>query len=95
MKLQDTFFKNEFDLGLMFLMEHTIDVYGRIPIKQAPWIRVAFASEGGENDINPYKPSVIFVGHRQTGQTQIRRRILGRLIRVSTVCIQNVLLKFE
>ena len=42
-----------------------------------------------------FKPSVLFVGHRQTVQTQIRRRILRRLIRVSTVCSQNVLLEFE
>ena len=45
--------------------------------------------------VNPYKPSILFVGQRQTMQTQIRRRILRRLIRVSTVCLQNVLLKFE
>ena len=35
---------------------------------------------------NPYKPSVYFVGHRQTVQTQSKRRKLWRLIRVSTVC---------
>ena len=44
---------------------------------------------------NPYKPSVIFVGHRQTVQTQFRRRRTQHLIRVSTVCLQTVLLKFE
>ena len=26
-------------------------------------------------DLNPYKPSVFFVGRRQTAQSQIRRRI--------------------
>ena len=35
---------------------------------------------------NPYKPSVLFVVHGQTVQTQIRRCIMRRLIRVSTVC---------
>ena len=45
--------------------------------------------------INPYKPSVLFVGHRQTVQTLIKGHILGPLIWVSTVCSQNVLLKFE
>ena len=42
----------------------------------------------------PYKPSVLFVGHGQTVQTQIRHRIMRCLIRVSTVCLQNVILKF-
>ena len=27
--------------------------------------------------INPFKPSGLFVGHRQTVETQIRRRLLG------------------
>ena len=45
--------------------------------------------------LNPYKPSILFVGHRQTVETQIRRHITWHLIRVSTVCLQNVLLKFE
>ena len=40
--------------------------------------------------LNPYKPIVLLVGHRQTVQTQIRRRRTRRLIRVSTVCLQNV-----
>ena len=44
--------------------------------------------------INSYKPSILFVGHRQTGQAQIRHRIKQCLIRVFTVCLQNVLLKF-
>ena len=42
--------------------------------------------------VNPYKPSVLFVGHRKTVKTQIRSH---HLIRVSTVCLQNDLLKFE
>ena len=41
------------------------------------------------------KPSVLFVGHRQTEQTQIRCCRTQRLIRVSTAYLQNVLLKFE
>ena len=45
--------------------------------------------------INPYKPSVLFIGHRQTAQTQIRCHRIWHLIRVSTVCSQNVLLEFE
>ena len=45
--------------------------------------------------INPYKPSVIFVGHRQTVQNQIRRHRTWRLIRFCTACIQNILLKYE
>ena len=34
-----------------------------------------------------YKPSVLFVGHRQTVKTQIRRRRMRRLIRISTICL--------
>ena len=41
--------------------------------------------------INPYKPIVLFVGHRQTVQTQTSRRKKRRLIRVSTVYVQNIL----
>ena len=37
--------------------------------------------------LNPYKPSVFFVGHRQTVQTQIRRHRTWRMIRVFTVCL--------
>ena len=44
---------------------------------------------------NPYKPSVLFVRHSQTVQTQIRRRSMRRLISVSTACLQNVIIKFE
>ena len=41
--------------------------------------------------INPYKPSVLFEGQGQTVQTQTRRR----LVRVFTVCLQNILFKIE
>ena len=41
-------------------------------------------------NIYPFKPSGLFVGHRQTVQTRIRRRKSRRLIKVSTVCLQNV-----
>ena len=44
--------------------------------------------------INPFKPSVLYVRHRQAMQTQIRRRTTRRLIRVSTVCLHNVPLQF-
>ena len=40
-----------------------------------------------------YKPSFLFVGNRQIMQIQNRRRIRCCLIRVCTVCLQNVLLK--
>ena len=43
----------------------------------------------------PYMPSVLYVGHRQIAQTQIRRHRMLRLIRVSTVCLHNFLLKLE
>ena len=33
----------------------------------------------------PYKTNFLFVGHRQTVQTQVRRHRTRRLIRVSTV----------
>ena len=41
--------------------------------------------------INPCTPNVLFVGPYKTVQAQIRRR----MIRLSTACLQNVLLKFE
>ena len=43
---------------------------------------------------NPYKPSVLFMGHWQTVQIQIRYHIMRFLIRNFTVCLQNLLLKF-
>ena len=42
--------------------------------------------------LNPCTPSVLFVGHMQTVQTQIRCSKMLPLIRVSTVCLQNALL---
>ena len=46
--------------------------------------------------INPYMPSVLLWGIIiQTMQTQIRRHRMRRLIRVSTVCLQNILLTVE
>ena len=45
--------------------------------------------------INPYKHSVLFVGHQQTVQNQTRRRKKRRLFKFSTVCLQEFLLKFE
>ena len=47
------------------------------------------------SNINQFKPSVLFVGHVQTVESQTRRRTMRRLIRVSTACLQNVLLQFE
>ena len=40
--------------------------------------------------INPFKPSVLIMVHRQTMQNQIRRRRARRLISFLTVCLQNV-----
>ena len=47
-----------------------------------------------KTQLSPYKPSVLFVRHRQTVHTPIRRRRKRRLIRVSTVFLQSILLKF-
>ena len=44
-------------------------------------------------DIDPYNPSVLFMGHRQTVQIQIRHRIMRCLIRNFNVCLQKLLLK--
>ena len=44
---------------------------------------------------NPYKPSVLLLGHRQMVQNQIRCHRTLRLIRFSSICLQNILLKFE
>ena len=48
------------------------------------------SSEQRKN-VNPYKPSIPFVGHSQTVQTKITYHIMRRLIRISAVCLQNVL----
>ena len=40
--------------------------------------------------IHPYKPRVLFVGHRQTVQTQIRCCRMCHMIRFSNVCLQNI-----
>ena len=45
--------------------------------------------------INPYKPIVFFVGHRQSMQTQIRRHETVASNQVSTVRLLNDLLEFE
>ena len=45
--------------------------------------------------INPYKPGVPFVVHRRTVQTLIRHRIMRRLIKVFTVCLQKFQLQTE
>ena len=47
------------------------------------------------NDLNPCKPSVPFLGHRQKVQTQIRRRRTQCLIRAFTVCYQEYLFEIE
>ena len=41
------------------------------------------------------KHCVLFVGHRQKEQNQIRRLKTRRLIRFSTVCLQNFISKLE
>ena len=43
-------------------------------------------------NFNPYKHSVLFLGHRPIVKTQIRRHKLRRLVSVSTVCLQKSLL---
>ena len=56
---------------------------------QLGWLARSDAPPPGTNyagDINPYKPSVPFLGHRQTVQTKIRCHRTQRLIRVFTVC---------
>ena len=45
--------------------------------------------------ISPYKTSLFFVVHRQTVQIQIRCNRMQGLMKFSTVCLQNVQLKFE
>ena len=45
--------------------------------------------------INPFKANALFMGHWQTVENQIRHHRMRRLLRFCTVCLQNVLLKFE
>ena len=46
------------------------------------------------DECNPYKPSVLFMVHRQTEQIQIRHLIMRCLIRNFTVCLLYLLLEF-
>ena len=39
---------------------------------------------------NPYKPGILFMGHSQTVQAQIRHHIMLCLIRIFTVCLHNM-----
>ena len=48
-----------------------------------------------KKNINPYKQGVLFVGHRQIVENQIRRRKMRRLIRFSTICLQSIILQYE
>ena len=48
-----------------------------------------------EKKINPFNDSVLFIGRRQTVQNQTRRHRTRRLIRISIVCLQNILFKLE
>ena len=45
--------------------------------------------------INPVKPHVLFVGHRQTVQNHTRCHVLRHLIRFFIVYSKNVQLEFE
>ena len=50
------------------------------------------------NEVNPYKPHILFVGHRQNSadpdQTPLNAAS-DQGLQLSTVCLQNVLFKFE
>ena len=48
-----------------------------------------------QKHLNPYKPCLLFVGHRQKVKIQIRLRRKRRLVRFSTACLQNDLSKFD
>ena len=52
-------------------------------------------SKIGNICINPNKPGVPFVGHKQTMQTQMRHLIMQHLIRVFTVCLEDFQLQKE
>ena len=66
-----------------------------------PWIcsqtcyRLHYVARYNEILINPYKLAINFMGYQQIMQNQIRHHRLCRLIRFCTVCLQNVLLKFN
>ena len=44
---------------------------------------------------HPYKTKILFMGHIQAVQTQIRHRRTQRLIKISNVCLLSILLQFE
>ena len=71
------------------IFQHQKHRYQTVPgnafdTKHVSNVRPVFQSEDktvARHTLNPYKPSVPFLGHRQTVQTQIRRRRTRRLIR--------------
>ena len=75
------FMKERFKYDI-FLWKYDMSWYLHIDLRQV-WLskKQPFTYLGG----------VLFVEQRQTAQTQIRRRRMWRLISVSTVCLQNVL----
>ena len=55
-------------------------------IRPTEYIYTMDLSKFAASLFNPYKPSVLYVGHRQTVQNQNRRHRTRRLIRFSTIC---------
>ena len=77
-------------LNIFLDMQKMLPTYSALTHPNRKWQTHIF-----KHVVNPYKPSVLFVGHQQTVQNQITRRKIRRLIRFSTVCLQKDLLKFE
>ena len=73
---------------LSYLQSTITTATGRCRYQTARFNIVSFVTK-----LNTYKPGVLFVGYKQTVQTQLRRRKTRRLIRVSTVFLKNVLSK--
>ena len=48
--------------------------------------KIHFAFSDVSIDINPYKPCILLMGHRQTVKTQIRHCRMQCLIRIFSVC---------
>ena len=53
------------------------------------FLKVKFSNLNFKDVLIPFKPSVPYMGHSQKGQTQMRRHVMWRLIRVFTVCLKE------
>ena len=61
----------------------------KIMIYILEFLKMKFSNLNFKDVLNPFKPSVQYMGHSQRAQTQMRRHVMWRLIRVFAVCLKE------